>query len=278
MQQHLAPPEPDSTIQIGDYIEVLEGMHMGKHGVVTWFAKGDTSLWFQNILTTDNTESKDGLSTLSVPTAIIRRMNLTNTLQFTKDRGYDVRPGDVVTVTHGLEYEVKGVMQSADFPNACLTPVCDRDHSLTLTMLKLYDVATKYGMRLNGAMLKGRELVSFCTMRKRSYLTPPRQCTTPSVKKASSSSLTSSTAPNTSSSSMWSTWSGSAGGLNEFNIQDNNDALVEKIKDSTCPDPFCGKNGPMPEGCITAFCTSNGAGAAMKHYHIPTRYLSPAPP
>ncbi|KAG1809519.1 hypothetical protein EV424DRAFT_1542940 [Suillus variegatus] len=45
-----------------------------------------------------------------------------------------------------------------------------------------------------------------------------------------------------------------------------------------CPDPFCGENGPVPEGCVTAFCTSNSAGAAIKHYHIPASDLSPAPP
>lgn len=129
-EQHFKPPESDSTIQIGDYIEVLEGEHVGKHGVVDWFAKGDDNLWFRNILTTDDTEPNDGLGTISVPAAIVQRTDLTKTLPFTKERGYDVRPGDVVIVTRGPEYDAKGVVQSVDFPSARLTLLCDGDCSL----------------------------------------------------------------------------------------------------------------------------------------------------
>jgi hypothetical protein len=45
-----------------------------------------------------------------------------------------------------------------------------------------------------------------------------------------------------------------------------------------CPDPFCGANGPAPEDCIAVFCTSSNTGAALQHYHIPAKDLSPAPP
>ncbi|KAG1732468.1 hypothetical protein EDD22DRAFT_852736 [Suillus occidentalis] len=186
-------------------------------------------------------------------------------------------------------------------------------------------------------MLEGQELASFCDMRKRSYVAPPRRCITPPVKKAPSTLSVSIIAPTAPSSSVWSTWPGSPGGLNllqdlsldtnpssstlqawsvnQLDIQDSNDALADTIKDSgpipwlkefsltffkyhamlkvspvfdgllskqfistTCPDPFFGENGPAPEGCVAAFCTSNSAGAAMKHYHIPAIYLSPAPP
>lgn len=54
--------------------------------------------------------------------------------------------------------------------------------------------------------------------------------------------------------------------------------LSKRFVSTACPDPFCGDNGPAPENSIAAFCTSNGAGAAIKHYHIPARFLSPAPP
>jgi hypothetical protein len=47
---------------------------------------------------------------------------------------------------------------------------------------------------------------------------------------------------------------------------------------TACPDPFLGLNGPAPEGCVAVFCSSNGAGAAIQHYHIPATDLSPAPP
>ncbi|KAG2335461.1 hypothetical protein BDR05DRAFT_954061, partial [Suillus weaverae] len=47
---------------------------------------------------------------------------------------------------------------------------------------------------------------------------------------------------------------------------------------TACPDPFCGDNGPAPNGCVMVFCTSNGAGATLQHYHIPASDLSPASP
>jgi hypothetical protein len=47
---------------------------------------------------------------------------------------------------------------------------------------------------------------------------------------------------------------------------------------TACPNPFCDENGPTPEGYMAIFCTSNGAGAAIEHHHIPTSDLSPAPP
>lgn len=54
--------------------------------------------------------------------------------------------------------------------------------------------------------------------------------------------------------------------------------LDRRFVSTTTPDPFCGVNGPAPEGCVAAFCTSNSAGAALQHYHIPAKDLSPAPP
>lgn len=54
--------------------------------------------------------------------------------------------------------------------------------------------------------------------------------------------------------------------------------LHKRFVSTACPDPFCGVNGPAPENCVAVFCTSNGAGAAIQHYHIPARDLSLAPP
>jgi len=54
--------------------------------------------------------------------------------------------------------------------------------------------------------------------------------------------------------------------------------LSKRFVSISCPDPFCGENGPAPEGCVAAYCTSNNTGAVTKHYHIPAIYLSPAPP
>lgn len=67
-------------------------------------------------------------------------------------------------------------------------------------------------MRLNGVMLEGPELASFYEMRKRLYLAPPPQCTTPPIEKQKipSSLLVSLTGPRPLSSNVWSTWSTSS--------------------------------------------------------------------
>jgi hypothetical protein len=54
--------------------------------------------------------------------------------------------------------------------------------------------------------------------------------------------------------------------------------FYKRFVSTACPDPFCGANGPAPEGCVAVFCTSNRAGAVLEHYHIPAKDLSPAPP
>ncbi|KAG1878846.1 hypothetical protein F4604DRAFT_1679727 [Suillus subluteus] len=330
-QQHFEPPELDS-IQIGDFIEVLKGEHMGKRGVVNWFAKGDDTLWFRDIFTTESIESSGRLLSLSVPVAIVQWTNLTATLQYMKERGYDVRPGDVVTVIHGPEYEVKGVVQSINVPIGFVMKVHNANldrfkkdfhqevyiiggdhtgyramlHNLSVenctvalreqkyTTVKLCDVVTKYGMRLNGAMLEGPIHSSFSMW---STLGDA------DVAHDASSSVN----PNSSTSNPWT--------VNELNTQDNINARAEtdngplawlmsrefcltfftyhamlkvspifdaslskRFVSTPCPDPFCGENGPTPEGCVAAYCTSNNAGAKIKHYHIPATYLSPAPP
>jgi hypothetical protein len=58
----------------------------------------------------------------------------------------------------------------------------------------------------------------------------------------------------------------------------DNGRLSKRFVSTACPDPFCVPNGLAPEGCISAFCTSNGAGAWIIHYHIPASDLSPAHP
>lgn len=106
---------------------MLDGRHMGKRGIVDWYAKRSTYLWFWDVLTQDSRETGSRLSSISVPVAMVQQTSLTHTIQYTKDKGYDVRPGDVVTVAHRPEYQVKGVVHSIDIPNAHLTILCDSD-------------------------------------------------------------------------------------------------------------------------------------------------------
>ncbi|KAG2092151.1 uncharacterized protein F5147DRAFT_779772 [Suillus discolor] len=230
VQQLFKPPPNIESIQIGDGIEVLVGEHMGKYGIVCWLPKGGDNIWFQH-------------ETLNIPVPIscVQRTHLPHLqmLQYTKDKGYDVKPGDVVRVACGPEYQMKGIVQSINFPHARLTLLSDIDYSLvdvpisfvikvcnanpdsfkkeigqevfiiggdhkgyqaTLysltsenctvavhgqqrTTLQLQNVATRYGMRLNGAMLKGIDMLSFCKMQRRSYLAPKLRSVTPPPEK-----------------------------------------------------------------------------------------------
>ncbi|KAG1846392.1 hypothetical protein DFJ58DRAFT_843471 [Suillus subalutaceus] len=325
---------------------MLIGKHMGKSGIMQWLSEGGNYLWFW-----------DG--SLNIP----RIPNL-QTLQYMQDRGYDVKPGDVVRVARGPEYPMKGVVRSIDFPNARLTLLSEIDHSLinvpigfvikvhntnldsfkkdigqeifviggdrkgyraTLysfnskdctialhgqqrTKIQLKDVVTR--MRLNGAMLEGADMLSFCEMRRRLYLALQPQSTTWTT---SSEDIDTASNPssslNPSQAAKPDPWT--------VNINDMLDAGTEKPKESplawlmnkefsskfttyhmmlkvspsflggrlhnqfvsmACPDPFLGVNGPAPKGYIAVSCSSNGAGAAIQHYHIPATDLSPASP
>jgi hypothetical protein len=90
-------------------------------------------LWFRDVnpvLAEDDVESSVGSLRIQVPVTVVRRIKLPNTIKYTKERGYDVRPGDVVSVARGPEYQRTGVVRSVDFPNARLTFLSDSDHSL----------------------------------------------------------------------------------------------------------------------------------------------------
>ncbi|KAG2746206.1 hypothetical protein P692DRAFT_20738644, partial [Suillus brevipes Sb2] len=130
------PPPDSESIEIGDNIRILDGPHTGKFGIVTWIATGSKYLLFRDICAEDDTVINGGLSSISVPIAIVQRTNLTQTLQYTKERGYDVRPGDAVSVIRGPEYQAQGLVHSINFPNACLTLSCDGDRSLVTVPIR----------------------------------------------------------------------------------------------------------------------------------------------
>ncbi|KAG0691716.1 hypothetical protein DFH29DRAFT_883868 [Suillus ampliporus] len=252
MPQRFEPPPQSESIQVGDHIEVLAGEHWKKCGIVEWFPTGSAMLWFRDtdpMLAGDDVGTSVGPSRIRVPVAVVQRTKLPDTLKYTQERGYNVRPGDVVSVAHGSEYQRKGVVQNVDFPNACLTFLSDSDHSLvcnvtldsfdniisqevfivggdrkgyratlysiasdtcTVTVhgqarmtLACDDVVTSYGMRMNGAILEGPDLVSFCKIRKSSYITTmqPRSITPPPVQLPASSSTSV-----VSSLSSWASW------------------------------------------------------------------------
>ncbi|KAG1851066.1 hypothetical protein DFJ58DRAFT_729045 [Suillus subalutaceus] len=128
MQPDFDPLPESESLQIGDEIEVCAGEYMGKCGIVVWFPMGGTTLWFRaggNI--------KDQL--INAPAAFVQHIHPFKTLQFTKERGYDVKPRDVVTVAHGPEFQTKGIVQTVDFPNARLTQISEGNYSLISTIL-----------------------------------------------------------------------------------------------------------------------------------------------
>ncbi|KAG1787212.1 uncharacterized protein HD556DRAFT_1312927 [Suillus plorans] len=346
VQQHLAPSPESDCIEIWDFIQVLDRKHIRKHSIVDWISKGESTLWFRDIITPDNTGS--GLSSILVPTAMVQVTDLAQTIQYTKERGYDVRPGDTINIKIGFTIKLHNDIGQEVFviggdrkgyqatlyslaPEICMVAV----HGQQRTNVKLHDVVTRYGMRLSGVILEGPEMILFCEMRKRSYLAPPAQSITPPVEIAPSASTTSIT-DSPSSLNSWAPWSASPGDVDvahdpssstinpssstsdpwtvdnqesigteklpdrgplswlmtkEFSSKLFNYHMVLKISPSfmggrlnkqfvftACPDPFCGENGPAPKGSVAALCTSNGAGATIKHYHIPMSDLSPAPP
>ncbi|KAG2107666.1 uncharacterized protein F5147DRAFT_774113 [Suillus discolor] len=179
-------------------------------------------------------------------------------------------------------------------------------------------------------------MLSFCEMRRRSYLAAQPRSITPPPEKVPSSVAITGTGTST---SMWTAWTSSpkdqAGNplpsvnpnslttesnpwtVNANDTLDSIDARTEKLKEgplawlmkkefssklnthhvmlkvspsfmggrlhnqfvsTACPDPFLGLNGPAPDGCVAVFCSSNSAGTAIQHYHIPVTDLSPAPP
>lgn len=134
LSQHFEPPPESQRIEIGDCIEVLMGEHMGKRGVVTWFPIGGTHLWFRDespqSLTFYYTKYSSRPPTIQVPVVFVQRTRLAQTIKFTKEKGYDLKPGDVVRVAQGPEYQTKGIVQSVDFPKARLTLLSESDHSL----------------------------------------------------------------------------------------------------------------------------------------------------
>ncbi|KAG0698977.1 hypothetical protein DFH29DRAFT_877626 [Suillus ampliporus] len=323
--QQLFNPLPNiESIQIGDSMDVLVGEHMGKSGIVRWLSKGGNYLWFQ-----------DRLLNISVPVAVVQRIPNLQTLQFTQDRDYDVKPGDVVRVARGPEYPTKGVMRSIDFSNAHLTLLSEIDRLLV-------DVPIGFVIKVHNANLdvfkkdigqevfiiggdhKGYQatLYSF-TSENCTVAVHGQRHTTIQLKDIATRYLDPSM-----SSSTWTAWTASPEGpsssLNPsqmaepdpwtVNMLDNIDASMEEPKETwlmnkefaskfttyhamlkvspsfmggrlhnrfvstACPDPFLSLNGPAPEGYVAVFCSLNGAGAAIQHYHIPATDLSAAPP
>lgn len=88
-------------------------------------------------------------------------MDLAQTIQYTRERGYDVRPGNTINVARRPEYGAMGVVQSVDFPNARLNLLCDGDHLLvsntqldsSISDLSQINVKITFTIKLHNASL-----------------------------------------------------------------------------------------------------------------------------
>ncbi|KAG1899890.1 uncharacterized protein F5891DRAFT_980831 [Suillus fuscotomentosus] len=258
--QVVEPPPKQDSIEVGDYVQVFEGEYLGKSGIVEWFPAGSTTLFLRDADLDMNADVMEGPLPVQVPAAMVQRARLAPIIKYTKDRGYDVKPGDFVSVVRGPEFGTTGFVHSVNFPMARMKIQSSSDYSLIEVPIRfammlrktsidefksvigrevfiiggdlkgyratLYSVASNtctvavhgqsYAMRLNGAIIEGCDLISFCEMRKKSFLTPQRSVTPPpQASVPSSSNLNTDQGPSSSSSSgVWAPWSTSAEGNN----------------------------------------------------------------
>ncbi|KAG2362079.1 hypothetical protein BDR07DRAFT_1485204 [Suillus spraguei] len=124
-------------------------------------------------------------------------------------------------------------------------------------------------MRLNGAMLQGPELASFCEMKKRSYLAPPPQSTIPPIEKETvpSSLLVSLTDPSPSPSNVWSTWSASS------EVDKAHDATLSINPTSSTHDPWTvdaqdAKGENLPDSSPLPWLMSKEFLSKLLTYHV----------
>ncbi|KAG1812761.1 uncharacterized protein BJ212DRAFT_1301259 [Suillus subaureus] len=206
---------------------------------------GGTDLWFQDEslqnFIAGATKYYLGPPIIQVPVATIWQMHLPQTIKFTREKGYDIKPGDVIEVAHSPEYQMKGIVQ-----------VIGQEVFMVRGDQKGFQ-AMLYGIgsgnctiAINGqarTTLKCQDVVTRC-------ITPPHV----SVPSNSSSSVGTDSNP---SSSQWTAWNVSqdinvannplsAADLSSLksdpwtvdaqDIQDSINARVEKLKD----------NGPLP--------------------------------
>ncbi|KAG0695510.1 hypothetical protein DFH29DRAFT_879991 [Suillus ampliporus] len=98
-QPYVNPPQEPKTIEIDDYIQVLIGDWIEKSSMVQWISDG--FIWFQNEADLLRNNDYSGVAPLFIQVAAttIEHMCLPATLKFTKEYGYDIRPGDVADFT-----------------------------------------------------------------------------------------------------------------------------------------------------------------------------------
>ncbi|KAG1809890.1 uncharacterized protein HD556DRAFT_1302308 [Suillus plorans] len=261
--QHFEPPPEYESLQVGDHIEVLAGEHSGKCGIMEWIL-GGIMLWFRDVnpvLAGDDVESSVG--SLRIQGAMSKVIQYLESRTSHNQRTYDhsLVIGQEVFIVGG---ELKGYRAT------------------------LYDISSDTCI----IALNGR---AHTTLRRHDIVTSLSPWTTwTSNAEGIVDHLSLSVALSLSEFDPWI--------LNLEDTQDNIDTRAKKLPDSVPLLWLMGKeysltfllyhavlkvavgfmggsvNGLAPENCVVVFCTSSNIGAAIQHYHIPAKDLSPAPP
>lgn len=77
-------------------------------------------LWVHIVQPTIADNYVSGLQIIRISTSIIQQAHITPTIKFTKDRGYNVTPGDIISIAQGPGYLMQGVVESIDLVTAHL--------------------------------------------------------------------------------------------------------------------------------------------------------------
>ncbi|KAG2125176.1 hypothetical protein DEU56DRAFT_916680 [Suillus clintonianus] len=121
--QFVKPPSETETIEIGDFV-----------GLVEWCSSEGAMIWlrYRNCMADIDIDDDEDFvpPLLPIPSSQVQRTHLPPTVKFNKERGYDLRPGDFVSVARGPQYMALGVVQSVDFVSTRLQFVSDSDQSL----------------------------------------------------------------------------------------------------------------------------------------------------
>ena len=130
-EANMAPPEPrHEVIQPGDTAVVLQGPYKGAEALIEWMDTSGTQAWIyvQEKDAGVPSGSKAGVRQSIMVTVNVHDIRVqlpTNTLSFSRERGYDVCAGDGVDVARGEWFRSRGVVQRVCFDKGHLDLVCD---------------------------------------------------------------------------------------------------------------------------------------------------------
>ncbi|KAG2075785.1 hypothetical protein BDR04DRAFT_1149502 [Suillus decipiens] len=177
------------NVKAGDVVKVACGPEYSTKGVMQ-------SIDFPNARLTLLAETDHSL--VDIPIGFIIKVSDASLDSFKKDIGQEVY---IIGGDHKGYRATLYSLSSMD----CTVALHGQQH----TKIQLKNIATRHGMRLNGAMLKEPNMLSFCEMQRRLYLAPQPQSVTPPPEKVALSSSVSITNPPVSQ-FTWTTWSASS--------------------------------------------------------------------